>query len=96
MTIEQQSMLKLEMDDALALSDPQRRAEAVQTVMLHYLYALTDCQRKTATRVKELVAEREAALQRIKGASLLWRLLRYGLAIGGGGVICHFLEKIPL
>ena len=96
MTIEQQSMLKLEMDDALAITDPVRRTEAVQTVTLHYLYALTDCQRKTADRVKRLDAEREAAIQRVKGAAILWRLLRYGAAVGGGGFMYYlynFLTK---
>lgn len=95
MTIEQQSMLKLEMEDALAITDQARRTEAVQTVTLHYLYALTDCQRKTADRVKRLDAERDAALQRIKGAALLWKILRYGAALGGGGLIYHLLTKIP-
>ena len=95
MTIEQQSMLKLEMEDALAITDPARRTEAVQTVTLHYLYALTDCQRKTADRVKRLDAEREATMQRIKGAALLWRVLRYAAALGGGGLIYHLLTKLP-
>lgn len=95
MTIEQQAMLKLEMDDALAITDPSRRTEAVQTVTLHYLYALTDCQRKTADRVKRIDAEREAALQRVKGAAWLWRILRYGATLGGGGLIYHLLTKVP-
>lgn len=55
MTLEMQQMLEREMDDALELEDSSRRCDAVQTVILHYLRALTDCQRKTAERVKELV-----------------------------------------
>ena len=93
MTIEQQAMLKREMDDALAITEPDRKADAVQTVMLHYLYALTDCQRKTADRVKRIDAEREAAKQKIKGAQLLWKILRYVASAGGGGLIVHFLMK---
>lgn len=91
MTIEQQSMLKLEMDDALAITDKERRTEAVQTVTLHYLYALTDCQRKTADRVKKLDAEREAALQKLSGAKMLWQWLKYIASVGGGGLITYFL-----
>ena len=91
MTIEQQAMLKREMDDALALTDPARRADAVQTVMLHYLYALTDCQRKTADRVKKLDAEREAAKQRFTGMKWLWCALRYVASIGGGGLLYHLI-----
>lgn len=95
MTLEQQEMLKREMDDALALKEPERRADAVQTVTLHYLYALTDCQRKTADRVKTMYAEREAAKQRLKGAEILWKILKYGASIGGGGLIYHLLTKAP-
>ena len=50
MTAEQQNMLELEMEDALKITDRERREEAVQTVTLHYLKALCICQRKTADR----------------------------------------------
>lgn len=93
MTIEQQSMLKLEMEDALAITEKERRAEAVQTVTLHYLYALTDCQRKTADRVKKIDAEREAAKQQMKGMALLWKILRFVASFGGGGAVTYLLTK---
>lgn len=95
MTIEQQAMLKLEMDDALALTDPSRRAEAVQTVTLHYLYALTDCQRKTADRVKSMVAEKEATKHKLEGMALLVKLLKYAASIGGGGLLYHLITHWP-
>ena len=91
MTIEQQAMLKLEMDAALALTDQARRADAVQTVTLHYLYALTDCQRKTSDRVKAIIAEKEANKQKLAGAALLWKILKYVATAGGGGLLCHLL-----
>lgn len=96
MTIEQQAMLKLEMEDALALTDPSRRAEAVQTVTLHYLYALTDCQRKTADRVKRLDAEREATVQKFKGMAILWRILRYIATAGGGGLLVYLIQNVKI
>jgi hypothetical protein len=84
-------MLKFEMDDASAITDQGRRTEAVQTVTLHYLYALPDCQRKTADRVKKLDAEREAAIQKLSGAKMLWQALKYVASIGGGGLITFLL-----
>lgn len=95
MTIEQQTMLKQEMDDALAITDSSRRSDAIQTVTMHYLYALTDCQRKTADRVKRIDAEREANRQKLKGMAILWRILRYGASIGGGGLIYHIITHWP-
>ena len=96
MTIEMQTMLEREMDDALALDDAARRADAVQTVTLHYLRALTDCQRKTAERVKELVAEREANLNKREGLKLGAMLLKTAINIAGptGAIILCKLTGI--
>ena len=95
MTIEQQAMLKLEMDDALALTDQVRRADAVQTVTLHYLYALTDCQRKTADRVKSMIAEKEATKNKLEGMSVLIKILKYVGTLGGGGLLYHLITHWP-
>ena len=83
MTLEMQEMLEREMDDALSLEDAARRADAVQTVTLHYLRALTDCNRKTAERVKELVAEREANKNRVAGVKLFYGILKAAISIAG-------------
>lgn len=87
MTIDQQQMLEREMDDALALQDRDRREDAMKTVILHYMKALCDCQRKTSERVKELVAERSAAKLKLEGMQLAWRVFRYVAAAGGGAAV---------
>ena len=57
MTLEMQQMLTREMEDALALEDPDRRHDATLTVLAHQSAALIDCQRKTSDRVKTLVED---------------------------------------
>jgi hypothetical protein len=42
-------------------------------------------------RVKKLDAEREAAIQKLSGAKMLWQALKYVASIGGGGLITFLL-----
>lgn len=92
MTIEMQNALERELKDAKAIEDRARRAEALQTVQGHMLSALIDCQRKTADRVKELVASATAFRHKAEGAQMLWALVRYVLAAGGGAGIIKLFE----
>lgn len=91
MTIEMQEALKRELDDAKAIEDGARRHEALETVLCHELAALIDCQRKTAERVKDLVARADGARQRVKGAQALLAVLRYVAAMGGGAAVVKLL-----
>ena len=91
MTIEMQKALERELDDAKAIEDGARRHEALETVLCHELAALIDCQRKTAERVKDLVARADGARQRVKGAQALLTLLRYVAAMGGGAAVVKLL-----
>lgn len=86
-----QEALERELNDAKAIEDPARRADAMQTVQSHMLASLIDCQRKTADRVKELVANATAVKHKVEGAQMLWTLLRYIVAIGGGAGLMKLL-----
>ena len=91
-----QEALKRELDDAKAIEDGARRHEALETVLCHELAALIDCQRKTAERVKDLVARADGARQRVRGAKAMLTLLKYlvaagGGAAGGGAAVAKFL-----
>lgn len=68
MTIEMQQTLEREMDDALAIEDAERRHDAMLTVLAHQNRSLIDCQRKTADRVKAMIAKDEAEMNQKKGA----------------------------
>jgi len=92
MTLEMQNALQRELDDAKSIENPERRHEAIEMVQSHMLAALIDCQRKTAERVKELVATAEAARHKLQGANLLWTALRYIVAMGGGAAVVKFLS----
>lgn len=91
MTIEMQSALQREIEDAKSIPDAARRREAVETVLCHGIAALIDCQRKTAERVKDLVARADGARQRVKGAQALLTVLRYVAAMGGGAAVVKLL-----
>lgn len=91
MTVEMQEALNRELEDAKAIKEADRRREAMETVQSHMLAALIDCQRKTAERVKDLVARADAQRNRVAGAKALWTLLRYTAAAGGGAALIHAL-----
>lgn len=91
MTIEMQNALERELADAKAIEDGARRHEALETVLCHELAALIDCQRKTAERVKDLVARADGARQRVRGAQALLTVLRYVAAMGGGAAVVKLL-----
>ena len=91
MTVEMQKALERELDDAKAIEDGARRHEAMETVQGHMLAALIDCQRKTAERVKDLVARADGARQRVNGAKAMLTLLRYVAAMGGGAAVVKLL-----
>ena len=91
MTIEMQNALERELADAKAIEDGARRHEALETVLCHELAALIDCQRKTAERVKDLVARADGARQRVKGAQAMLAALRYIAAMGGGAAVVKLL-----
>lgn len=91
MTIEMQKALERELEDAKAIRDADRRREAMETVQGHMLAALIDCQRKTADRVKDLVARADGARQRVKGAQAMLVVLRYVAAMGGGAAVVKLL-----
>jgi len=90
MTQEMQEALERELNDAKSIEDPARRHEAIETVQSHMLVALIDCQRKTAERVKELVANKEETKNKIEGAKWLWAVIRYLVAAGAGGAVLQF------
>lgn len=87
MTKEMQDALERELNDAKSIEDPARRHEAIEMVQSHMLAALIDCQRKTAERVKELVARTDEAKHKIEGAKWLWTIIRYLVAAGAGGAV---------
>lgn len=90
MTQEMQNALERELNDAKSIEDPARLHEAIETVQSHMLVALIDCQRKTAERVKELVANKEETKNKIEGAKWLWTVIRYLVAAGAGGAVLKF------
>lgn len=90
MTQEMQNALERELNDAKSIEDTARRHEAIETVQSHMLVALIDCQRKTAERVKELVATKEETKNKIEGAKWLWAVIRYLVAAGAGGAVLQF------
>ena len=93
MTAEMQDTLRRELADAKAIEDEDRRRDAMMTVQSHMLEALIDCQKKTADRVKELVAGANAAKYKLEGAQLAWRVFRYLAAGGAGAAIVKFAGK---
>lgn len=94
MTIEMQEALNRELEDAKAIKDTDLRRDAMEIVQSHMLAALIDCQRKTAERVKQLVASAEAQRNRVAGAKALWMLLRYVAAAGGGAAVLKLLSVL--
>ncbi len=96
MTIELQTTLEREMEDALKITDVERRREAINTVQNHIMLALLDCQRKTADRVKTLVAEAEAREQKIKGAKWLAGVIKVVISIGGPGAAVYILKLLQV
>lgn len=90
MTQEMQDALERELNDAKSIEDPARRHEAIEMVQSHMLAALIDCQRKTAERVKDLVARTDEAKHKIEGAKWLWAVIRYLVAAGAGGAVLQF------
>lgn len=94
MTIEMQEALNRELEDAKAIKDAERRREAMENVQSHMLAALIDCQRKTAERVKQLVAGAEAQRNRVAGAKALWTIIRYIAAAGGGAAVLKLLSVL--
>ena len=90
MTQEMQDALTRELNDAKSIEDPARRHEAIEMVQSHMLAALIDCQRKTAERVKGLVANKEETKNKIEGAKWLWAVIRYLVAAGAGGAVLQF------
>ena len=91
MNVEMQHTLDREMEDAQRIENPDRRHDAMLTVLVHQCRALVECQLKTAERVKALVANAEAKRNRIAGAKMLWAALRYIAAAGGGAAIFRAL-----
>ncbi len=87
MTKEMQDALERELNDAKAVEDLARRHEAIEMVQSHMLAALLDCQRKTADRVKDLIARADNAKAKVEGAKWLWTLIRYLVAAGAGGAL---------
>lgn len=87
MTKEMQDALERELNDAKGIEDPERRHEAIEMVQSHMLAALIDCQRKTAERVKDLVARADETRHKVQGAKMLWAFIRYLVAAGAGGAL---------
>lgn len=96
MTIELQNTLTREMEDALKIEDSERRKEATSTVQNHILIALLDCQRKTADRVKSLVADALEREQKIKGAKWLAGIIKVVVSIGGPGAAVYILKLLQV
>ena len=90
MTEDLEKALKRELATAKMKTDPEERHEAILTAQANMLEALVECQRKTADRVKELVAGATAAKYKLEGAQLLWRVIRYLVAGGAGAAIVKF------
>lgn len=91
MNVEMQHTLDRELEDAQRIENPDRRHDAILTVLVHQCRALTECQLKTAERVKALIASEEAKCNRIAGAKMLWAILRYLAAAGGGAAVVRAL-----
>ena len=87
MTQEMQDALERELNDAKSIEDQALRQEAIEMVQSHMRVALMDCQRKTAERVKEIVAKTEGAKHKIEGAKGRWAARRYLVAAGAGGAV---------
>lgn len=87
MTLEMQTVLEREMDDALKIEDPARKSDAVLTVLSHQMRALIDCQRKTSERVKKIVADDEEMKAKRNGAIFAMRALWCALGAIGGMII---------
>lgn len=87
MTKEMQDALERELNDAKAIEDSERRHEAIEMVQSHMLAALIDCQRKTADRVKDLIARADETKHKVQGAKMMWTLIRYLAAAGAGGAL---------
>ena len=87
MTKEMQDALERELNDAKIIEDLARRHDAIEMVQSHMLAALLDCQRKTADRVKDLVARADNAKAKVQGAKRMWTLIRYLVAAGAGGAL---------
>lgn len=94
MTEELQHALEIEMKDALGIEEPERRHDAILTVLVRQNDALIDCQRKTADRVKGLVQERDGVKERVKGAKFLIDLLKLVASAGGTAAIIKFLNVV--
>lgn len=94
MTEELKHALEIQMQDALKINDSGRRHDAILTVLVHQNNALTDCQLKTAERVKMLVNERENVKERVKGAKFLIDLLKLVASAGGTAAIIKFLNVV--
>lgn len=90
MTVELQSALERELKEASESGDARRIDRAHAAILI----ALMDCQRKTAERVKQLVIDKDRALQRAKGMALMWRILRYLAAIGGGSLLPFIVKAL--
>ena len=92
MTLEQQESFKRELDGAMASGDKSR----IDAAMANILIALIECQRKTADRVKELVADKEAVKNKKEGLRLGAMLLKAAINIGGptGAIILCKLTGI--
>lgn len=87
MTKEMQELIDRELNAALESDD----AKLVERALINSQRALIDCQRKTAERVKDLVARADATSQRVKGAQAILAILRYVVAMGGGAAIVKLL-----
>ena len=83
MTIEMQALIEKEIADAEAAHDGERMQRAIARATL----AMIDCQRKTAERVKELLAANEARKNTQRGVKLAWDVLKLLASAGGGAVI---------
>lgn len=94
MTEELKRALEIQMQDALKINDSGRRHDAILTVLVHQNNALSDCQLKTAERVKMLVNERENVKERVKGAKFLIDLLKLVASAGGTAAIIKFLNVV--
>lgn len=88
MTTEMQNYLAKEIAEAEEANDHAR----MERIMARAMLALIDCQRKTAERVKELCAEREAKKNRIVGATLLWNALKLVATAGGGALVLRLFH----
>lgn len=84
MTEEMQTMLERQLKAA-------RSPEEITRAQSDILLALMDCQRKTGDRVRELVISADRAKERVKGAQLLWDVLKVVGGAGGGAMLLRAL-----